>query len=247
MIEIQSSGGMEALDNISPERSREIVWSYVEADEFVRAVDSLLTCLPKEILQKQLAKALKGPADLALESQRNSHGRNFMFELVIGGRLAAASLLPSFDRGPDLEFSFAGLRVAVQCKRPLSESGLGGTIKKAVSQLKKDKADLSLVAVSVSRLMNPGGLDTIPEVERPETAHQYLNERVRQIAFSTRRFWHGKIDRAGILFYAFTPIRWMQGKGHYGQIMERCEVLSPVTKGEPTETLLKSLAQTIGA
>jgi hypothetical protein len=251
MIELQThdqiEADIEAIKNTPLEKAREILWSYVEAHEFVAAVDPLRANLGDDFPLSPVAKALEGPADLFLENQRNNQGRNFMFELVMGGRLAAAGLRPSFDRGPDLEVEFAGLRVAVQCKRPLSQSGLEANINKAISQLKTDNAELSLVAVSVSRLLNPGDLGGIPEVAQAELAHAHLQERVRKIADETRRFWRGKLDRAGILFYAFMPIRWLQASGHYGHIMERCEIMCPIATGEPTETLLRCLARSLGA
>ena len=74
----------------------------------------------------------------------------------MGGRLAAAGFSPFFDKGPDLLFEFAGLKVAVQCKRPFSASGLERNIRKAISQLEEAKAELGLIAISVSRLLNPG-------------------------------------------------------------------------------------------
>jgi hypothetical protein len=250
MIELQShddiEADIEAIQDKSFEQAREIFWSYVEAHEFVTAVDPLRACLGDNLSLMPIARALEGPADLFLENQRNSHGRNFMFELIIGGRLATAGLVPSFDRGPDLEFEFAGLRVAVQCKRPLSESGLEANINKAISQLKIDNADLSLVAVSVSRLLNSGEFASIPEVAHAEDGHTYLKSHVRKIADETRRFWNGKLDKAGILFYAFTPICWLQANGHYGFGQFRHETMCSVANGEPTQTLLKCLAQALG-
>ncbi len=97
-------------------------------------------------------RALHGPADLFLETAQNSEGRNFGFELVIGGLLAPAGLVPAFDDGPDVSFKFAGLRVAAQCKRPLGRTGLEKNIGKAIAQLETDDADIKLVALSASRL-----------------------------------------------------------------------------------------------
>jgi hypothetical protein len=164
MIEVEASGGIEALQATIPfAKAREVLWSYVEADEFVRAVSALRYCLGDEPAAAPIERALHGPPDLFLEDARNSGGRNFMFELIMGGRLAAAGFSPSFYKGPDVQFEFAGLQVAVQCKRPFSASGLEKNIRKAINQLKEAKADLGLIAISVSRLLNPGDPDNIPE------------------------------------------------------------------------------------
>jgi hypothetical protein len=208
MIEVRDNGGMEALQTSMPiDEAREIYWSYIDADEFVRAVATLRKSLGDEIAAAPIEKALKGPADLLLETANNNDGRNFMFELIMAGRLAGAGFRPSFDKGPDVHVEFAGLQVAIQCKRPFSENGLEKNIGKAIHQLKEGIADLNLIAVSVSRLLNAGDPDGIFEVPDREFGHAYLQARIDAIAEQSKRFWSGKMDRAGILFYAFTSIR----------------------------------------
>lgn len=243
MIEVEARGGIEDLeDTIQFEKAREVLWSYVEADEFVRAVEALRKGIGDELAAAPIEKALKGPADLFLETARNSGGRNFMFELIIGGRLANAGFCPSFDKGPDVQVEFAGLRVGIECKRPLSPSGLEQNIRKAIDQLEERNADLSLIAVSVSRLLNSGDPGSIPEVSHHELGHPYLQTQIEQIAKDTRRFWFGKIDRAAILFYAFAPIRSRQMNGYF---MERYEGMFPLSADDLTSTLLKCFAQSL--
>ncbi len=245
MIEVEVSGGMEALQATIPlAKAREVLWSYVEADEFVRAVCALRRCLGDEPTAAPIERALHGPADLFLEDARNSGGRNFMFELIVGGRLAAAGLSPSFDQGPDVQFEFAGLQAAVQCKRPFSASGLEKNIKKAINQLEGTRAELRLIAVSVSRLLNPGDPNNIPEVLHAELGHPHLQKCVFNIAQQTKRFWFGKMERAGILFYAFTPIHSQREKGYFP---DRCEGMFPLSADVLTSTLLKCLVRSLGA
>jgi hypothetical protein len=157
MLDVESRGAMEALQaSVLWTRAREILWSYIEADEFVRAATSLRRRLGDHIPAAPIERALQGPTDLFLETAQNNTGRNFGFELVIAGRLAAAGLRPAFDSGPDISFEFAGLRVAVQCKRPLGLAGLEKNIGKAIAQFEAHNADLKLLALSVSRLVNAG-------------------------------------------------------------------------------------------
>jgi hypothetical protein len=47
----------------------------------------------------------------------------------------------------------------VQCKRPLSNKGLESCVRKAITQFNNEDAELRLIAVSVSRLLNPGNLE----------------------------------------------------------------------------------------
>jgi hypothetical protein len=239
----ENRGEIEELKSkITYDKAREVLWSYVEADEFVRAITALRACFGNNLPAAPIERALQGPVDLFLENENNSEGRNFMFELIIGGRLARAGFPPSFDKGPDLHFEFAGLQVAVQCKRPLSASGLQKNIGKAIAQLQRDDPDLGLIAISVSRLLNPGDPNRIPEVLDAEIGQVYLKDRLRQIADETHRFWSGKIKRTSILFYAFTPIRSQRENGYH---MTRNEVMCPVATDEPAATILKCLAQAL--
>lgn len=243
MIEVQASGGMEALQATIPfAKAREILWSYVDADEFVRAVAALRNRLGDEAAASPIEKALNGPADLFLENANNSDGRNFMFELIVGGRLAAAGFRPSFDKGPDVQVEFADLQVGIQCKRPFSTSGLEKNIRKAIHQLQACKTDLNLIAVSVSRLLNSGDPDSIPEVAHHELGHSYLHAQIQKIAKQTRRFWFGTLDRAGILFYAFTPIRSREENGDFPH---RCEEMFPLSADDLTSILLKCFGQSL--
>ena len=119
MIAAHDRGELEELQQvIEYDEAREIFWSYVDADEFVRAVGALRESLGDDVAAAPIERALKGPADLFLENPNNSDGRNFMFELITAARFAAAGFRPSFDQGPDVQVDFAGLRVAIQCKRP---------------------------------------------------------------------------------------------------------------------------------
>ena len=243
MIEVEANGEMAALQATTPlAKAREVLWSYVEADEFVRAVNALRNGYDNEPTAVLIERALHGPADLFLEDAGNNSGRNFMFELIMGGRLAAAGYSPSFDKGPDVQFEFAGLQVAVQCKRPFSASGLEKNIRKAINQLEESKADLRLIVISVSRLLNPGDPDSIPEVLSVELGHQHVQDCIFRIAEQTERFWFGKMNRAGILFYAFTPIRSQQENGYHPN---RGEAMFPLSTDEPTSTLLRRLAQSL--
>ena len=252
MIEFQGwDENLETLQNITEGRRREIFWSYVEVDEFVRAVRPLRAALGDELPAVPIRRALNGPADLSLETQRSSQGRqgrNFMFELVMGGRLAKGGFVPAFDQGPDIQFNYPSLRVAMQCKRPFSMDGMEETIGKAISQLKNDRADLNIIAVSVSRLWNLGDPDEIPIVRDPAMAQAYLDGRGRRIADETQRFWKEKLERAGIVFYGYAPVSWQMENGRFGHATLRAETMCPVMADDmQTKVLLASYANELGA
>jgi hypothetical protein len=244
MLAVESRNEMDALQaSISWDRAREILWSYIEADEFVRAATALRRRFGDRIPAAPIERALQGPADLFLETAQNNAGRNFAFELVIAGRLAAAGLTPAFDSGPDISFDFAGLRIAVQCKRPLGRAGLEKNIGKAISQLEANSADLKLVALSASRLVNAGDPEEIPEVENIADGHRFLEERLRSLTKETERFWVGRGARTAVWFYAFTPIRTLSPFGYHPY---RRELLAPFHLDEFTRTMFTSLIQALG-
>ena len=201
MLEVEQRGQMEALQNSVPiEKAREIFWSYIDADEFVRAVSALRMNLGDASALGPIERAMNGPADLTRENSRNNEGRNFMFELIMAGRFAAAGFLPSFEKGPDVHVKFAGLDVAIQCKRPFSEAKLEQNIGRAIHQLRCGQADLNLIAVSVSRLLCAADPFDIPRVAHRNLAHLSLRRALENIAEQTARFWRGKMDKAGIWF-----------------------------------------------
>lgn len=232
---------------MSDAQIREMLWTVVEADEFVRAVVPLRLVLGDEMAGAPIQKALSGPSDLLLETPESSHGRNFMFELIMGGRLAKAGIIPGFDRGPDVSFELPGLRVAMQCKRPFSPEGVKEVIRKAISQLRTEDADLRLIAVSVSRLLNPGEPDVVPIVSGPLAGQNLLEAQGRLIADLSRTYWKEKLERSGILFYGFAPVRWMKRDGRYGYASLRAETLCPVVDSDTsTKARLRQYCDAVG-
>jgi len=130
-------------------------------------------------------------------------------------------------------------------KSPFSVSGhfqskLEQNIGKAIHQLRGGKEDLKLIALSVSRLLCSGDPFSIPNVADRQAGHPYLQGRLATVADQTKRFWRGKLDFAGIFFYAFMPIRCPQRPNYF---FERGKIISPLRDSEPTLTLLKCLVQ----
>lgn len=125
--------------DMSGEKRREILWSFVESIEFVDALDALdqQGCsIPKDLLER----ALEGPADVYLESDKSNQGRNAMFEIAIAGAAALAGSKPTLGGEPDVVFEFENRRILVQCKRVLSDSAVPRRIGEASKQLTRDLA-----------------------------------------------------------------------------------------------------------
>jgi hypothetical protein len=243
MIEVQKSGGLPELQRTLPfDEAREIFWSYVEAEEFVRAISALRTYDHPD-LRTILRSALKGPADLFLEKATTKQARDHLFELIMGGRIAAAGYQPYFNRGADISFNFATLHVDVECKRPLIEAGLEGLIRKGIDQLEQGKSELGIVAVSLSRIIVPGDPGSIPTVPNDEI-EAYLDQRFGEIIEPAKRFWESRPSPrlTGVWFYAFVPVRVFPGPPFY--IPARLERVVSTAKGAH-KGLLEMLVQAL--
>lgn len=244
MMKAHEEGQVEHLQRTMPlDEAREIFSSYIEADEFVRA---LVALRPHDTpnLRDQIALALKGPADLFLEDENSNHGRNFAFELIVGGRLASAGFPPEYGGQPDVGFQFANLKMGIQCKRPLSEKKLERHIRAAINQIEAASAYHGIVAVSVSRIINPGNPGLMPEVENTEAGHEFLKARIRGIADASKRFWQEKAapSAVGLYLYAFTPIRVQQPR-HIAPF--RYDLIVPISANPVHAEIMRCLVQAI--
>jgi hypothetical protein len=216
MIAAHESGQMEDLQQSMPyDQAREILWSYIEGDEFVRAVSALRGYYDSE-LRGVLKSVLKGPPDLYLETGKTKQSRDRFFELIMAGRLAAVGYQPHFDRGVDVSFDFATMRVDLECKRPLTESGIEDAIAKGMEQLGRASGEMGFIALSLSRIIVPGDPEAIVTVPRGRV-QSYLEQRFSQIIEPARRFWESRNSRrfGGVWFYAFVPVRVDPGPPFY--------------------------------
>ncbi len=211
------------------DQAREILWSYIEGDEFVRAVSALRRYYDHE-LRSVLKSVLKGPADLFLETGKTKQSRDRFFELIMAGRLAAAGYQPHFDRGVDVSFDFATMRVDVECKRPLTESGIQDGIAKGLEQLGRAKGEMGLIAVSLSRIIVPGDPEAIATVP-VGSAVAYVEHRFGEIIEPAKRFWEGKRSSrfGGVWCYAFVPVRVEPGPPFY--VPTRLEKIASTATG----------------
>jgi len=195
----------------------EILASYVDGFELVDALVSLRAGQVK-IPHDLLRRALDGQADASRESPKNNQGRNALFELSVGAMLARQNLKPLLGAGnPDVEFSFEGHRILVECKRVLAENRTLPVLSEGIRQLRKQvdlsKGDVGIVAVNISRLFHSGnGFWIVPaNTDVRELLSSGISRFVDKIGDEIMR----KQDAAarGALFYAVAPF-YVQGMGY---------------------------------
>lgn len=184
-----------------------------------------------------MTRALRGPVDLLGEDERSNDARNITFELIVAGRLAAANLKPSFGDGTDTSTTFAETTFVFECKRPLSAARIEQAISKARAQLTNSTGKVGIIALSVSRLLNPGDPFSVPVTGNGDEAYAWLKCASAQFIEETRRFWQK--DRPGVhglYVYAFIP---MKIGGLYSPV--RHDVFAPIKQhGSSTISLCGS-------
>ena len=110
---------------------------------------------------------------------------------------------------PDIAVTISGTRYLIECKRPFREDSVRANVRGAAEQLKgyleADSEAAGIVAISVTRIFNPG---TKLFVAASEAAKERLGDRVEQLMKETERSWkknefHARI--AAVLFHVNTP------------------------------------------
>lgn len=192
-------------------RINEMLASYVEGFELSDALKCLIDN-QIEIPDELLKRSLDGHPDAALETAKTNHPRNAMFELSIAAAVARQGLKPELNIDkPDLEFQFEGRRMLIECKRVLSEKGIGEALSVGIRQLRKtvnvSAGDVGLVAVNISRLFNTGdGWWTVKESVHPTTA---LSNMIRRWIEGRETDLLRRKEPAirGMVFYGSSPFR----------------------------------------
>lgn len=158
-------------------RLTEVLSAFTESIELVETISTLRQSgivIPQELLRR----AFSGPADAYQEDHTSNQARNAMFELSIGASAARQSLMPKLSIGnPDVSFKFDGRNVKMECKRVISENKVERRLHEGIQQLEKSvqlgAGDVGLVAISLSKLVNPG--DKFLIADNP---HQALSDHV---------------------------------------------------------------------
>jgi hypothetical protein len=115
-------------------------------------------------LRHRLKKVLLGTEELSQETPDTGAARNFLFELVMAATLKRARFQVRLDQMEDVSFEVAdGIPCFAECKRVHSQGKLGDRIRQAAAQIRRRCDESSnpracgIVAVDISKLLNPGG------------------------------------------------------------------------------------------
>lgn len=161
-----------------------------------------------EFLAPKLERALSGPSRPAVETNKNSDGRNMMFELALAAdlRLGGADVCIG---EPDIKLTLDNQRFLVECKRPFREHSVHANVRGAAdqlaTQLRNDPDAAGIIAISLSRVLNPGTkLFVAPSGEDRER----LGDRLETMMREREDDWR-KCDlhpaTVAVLFHVRTP------------------------------------------
>jgi hypothetical protein len=133
-----------------------------ESNEILEACDQFQD-LNTPGLRARLQKVLSGSEELEQETPNRGEPRNVLFELVMASALKQAGFRVHLDRIEDVFFEISRVPCFMECKRVHSQQGLGERIRGAAKQIRsrcddsQDSRSAGLIAVDVSKLLNPGG------------------------------------------------------------------------------------------
>ena len=184
-------------------RLTEIASSMSESIELLETIPPLLehgVTIPTALVQK----AFSGPVDAFREDARSNQARNAMFELTMAAMAARNGWEPDLtQRNPDVSFHFEGRCIKMECKRVLSIPKFLSRLKEGTRQLGRivdeDKGEVGIVAISLSKLSNPGHI-----YFTTENPHEELSQDLTALCKANEQLFGGLRTNgvAGFLFYA---------------------------------------------
>jgi hypothetical protein len=195
-------------------RLTEILSTMTESIEIVETIPALRRIdvdIPKQLLQR----AFSGPADMSREDDASNGARNAMFELSVAAMAARRGLTPTLSNtNPDVSFQFEGRWVKIECKRVMSVNRIMERLKEGTKQLEKSvqraASDIGIVAISVSKLLNPGDRFLVshsPHEDLSRQLHDELKSNEQQL---------GRMQRpwvSGFIFYV-SSASYVPGRGY---------------------------------
>ena len=195
-------------------RLTEILSTMAESIELVETIPALRrldVVIPEQLLQR----VFSGPADMSLEDDASNGARNAMFELSVAAMAARQGLVSVLSNAnPDVSFQFEGRWVKIECKRVMSVNRIMERLKEGTKQLEKSvqhaTSDIGIVAISVSKLLNPGDRFLVSLSPREDLSRQLQDElksNEQQLA-RMQRTWV-----SGFIFYV-SSASYVPGKGY---------------------------------
>lgn len=220
-------------------RAPDYPFGLVEALEF-RDILLAFRNEPRQIMEPKLSHVINGPGRPSEETKKTNQPRNIQFELALASEWRHAGLSVKIG-DPDITLQIQDVCLLVECKRPFADHSIRSNLLAAAKQIGKklesqgDQAARGLIAISVSRVLNPGTRvfvaptrsDTSRLADEVETLMQQ-HASVRASGISNRRI-------IGILFHVAT-VAEVEGR------LERVaiSVVGPVGSGGSDFDLLQS-------
>ncbi len=160
-------------------------------------------------LRPTLRRVLHGPVLPNEEDENSNEGRNRLFELVVASKLWKAGLRPRVGDRPDLTCEVPGQLFYVECKRPMSKRGAQQSIGRARDMLAAEigaepRAALGIIAMSLTKLLNPG--DQLLVYRGEERGKEHLSRALEVAAESVRESWERlPSEIVGLFWHAIMP------------------------------------------
>jgi hypothetical protein len=209
----------------------------IELVETIPTLRQLNVDIPKELLRR----AFSGPADMSREDHTSSEARNAMFELSVAAMGARSGLAPKLSNtNPDVSFQFEGRWVKIECKRVLSVNRIMERLREGAKQLERSvqgtASDIGIVAISLSKLINPGDRFLVsgsPHDDLSEQLHGVLKANEQQL---------GRMHRPWVSCFIFyvSSAAYVPGLGYTPM---RSGTLFPLDLGE--QLFLRRLARAL--
>lgn len=158
---LEASGRNEA-DRFAKQHGLVHVLSVLTEAHELAGITAFLLSLPFAVRRDRISAILDGAASLARERSTCNRPRNIAFELHLAGRLASKGIPVELTPTIDIVAHHPLGTVFIQCKRPFVPHKYEKLGRKAFHQLERDLAEAppatrGLIAISVSRLVNPRG------------------------------------------------------------------------------------------
>lgn len=161
-----------------------------------------------EFLTPKLERALSGPFLPAEATNKNSDGRNTMFELALAADLRLGGIDVCVGE-PDIKLTLDNQRFLIECKRPFREHSVRANVRGAADQLaiqlRNDPDAVGIIAISVSRVLNPG---TKVFVAPSEEDRERLGDRLETMMREREGDWRNydlHPATLAVLFHVRTP------------------------------------------
>jgi len=170
---------------------------------------SFAKTVPAGAIKRKLVDVLQGPALPTAEGKNTNLGRNVLFELNLASKLWRAGFSPILGEHPDILCRVNGRDIYIECKRPLSEKGVGPAYRRALFQLSTNLKGANsdargVVALSLTRLLNPGDLVFMHQTEGAGV--EGLGDWLEQTAGRLCAGWREpRPSTIGILWHVLTP------------------------------------------